>query len=260
MQETMKPAVDKEETSKRTRTRKRVSFASTSAAAPSQNENANDGNDHHGDARDCGNCSCHYYYYHDDAITDDERKSLCWYSPEDLLPCRQEAKDAIQQLQTSLENGTLDSLPDHICFRGIEKYADAATRYRKQRMFVGSILLHQQQAAKNDGARLSTSDDLANLARYLSKPSIEQALFYAGRCAAELALMRHEEEDEEDGEDEWEDGEEDFSCSSQMDVRESKLDGDEKQQVCVDQTRKRSRFLALGDMNSLPPRKIQCCE
>lgn len=243
--------------------RKRVSFASSPQS--SLHESGCDLQPVEKKAQHVATHSCHYYC---DGLDKDERKAICWYTPEDLQPCREEAKDAIQQLQSSLEQGTLDLLDEeNVCLRGIEKYADAAGKYRKQRIYIESILQQQRAILQNQqpsiacGAGEDAVESLANLSRYLSQASIEIALFYAGRCAAELSLLRYEEEEEEVEEDD-EDEEycnEDSSCSSQMDVHEPKVT-----QVCVDpslssRNRKRSRCHAFGDVN-IPPRKIQCCE
>mmetsp|Transcript_7095 Transcript_7095/g.16605 ORF Transcript_7095/g.16605 Transcript_7095/m.16605 type:complete len:265 (-) Transcript_7095:279-1073(-) len=255
--------------------RKRVSFVS-SPQSPLNSVTESADQQQEEDQQHVSSHSCHYYC---DGLAKDERRAVCWYSVEDLQACREEAKNTIQQLQGRLEQGTLDSIPDHVCLRGIEKYADAAGKYRKQRIYIESIL--QQQRALQEQQRILKNntdavENLANLSRYLSQASTELALFYAGRCAAELSLLRHEEEDEEEDDEEYydeeEEGEEKYhgdsssTCSSEIDVHESKAN---TEQLCcgaepntidtVSSKRKRSRCHSFGEM-SMPPRKIQCCE
>ena len=242
--------------------RKRVSFVSSLPSSSSSPLQGNEpGSEHQHPTSAAPSHSCHYYC---DGLDKEERKALCWYSPQDLQPCRDEVRETIQQLQSSLQSGVLleEEGEDSVCLRGVEKYADAAGKYRKQRIYIESILQQQRLGGEN----------LANLSRYLSQASTELALFYARRCAAELSLLRHEEEDEhnDDDDDDWEDDDEGYYvnedsslCSSQMDVHESKVSSTEAAaEVCVDPSlsskRKRSRCLAFGD--DMPPRKIQCCE
>ncbi|CAJ1960708.1 unnamed protein product [Cylindrotheca closterium] len=254
--------------------RKRVSFGSSLPQSSPLHQEEQPESDHHQQQQVIAH-SCHCFC---DGLEKEERKAICWYSVQDLQPCRDEAKDAIQQLQMRLEQGTLDSLPDHVVLRGIEKYADAAGKYRKQRIYIESVL-HQQRALKEQQRVLKASfcnsdvdavENLANLSRYLSQASTELARFYAGRCAAELSLLRHEEEDEEDDE-EWDEEEVKYNldssstCSSEIDVHESKANTDElcpvssSTTIDISSKRKRSRCHAFGD-TSMPPRKIQCCE
>lgn len=114
-------------------------------------------------------------------------KSLRWYTAQDLLDCREEARQALHALHQA--NGDLQSV-DHErhCMRGIEKFGDVVAKMQTQRILKESILNKQRQTKQepfNDGNEQETKvvracpEQLAVLSRYLSQPSRDMAHQFA---------------------------------------------------------------------------------
>jgi len=90
------------------------------------------------------------------------------------------------------ENGWVLRCPQDkskiVCLRGIEKYADAASKYAGQKRLVKSVL--EQQTLNNKDVHISL------VSRTLSEPFKEVARYYAMKSADELELSRKHEETE----------------------------------------------------------------
>lgn len=129
-------------------------------------------------------------------------KHICWYSPEDLIPCREEARSALQALQAA--NGNIDSVPAHHCTRGLEKYWDVISKVQGQGMLKESILEQQRMMYP----RKCCPEHLATLSRYLSQPHKEMAHRFAIRNAIEVLDVDCDDWDDYD--------DDDSSCASDM--------------------------------------------
>lgn len=189
-------------------------------------------------------------YFSAHCLCNEERINLCWYTNEDLQPTRAEVRETIELLQSV--QGNLDAINEtgDLCLRGVEKYADAVGKYRNQRLYLESVL-KQQKLNREDGAPKPNPESLAVLSRYMSKPSLDIALFYAARNAAELERIQQLESATDS---EKEDS--DVSSDSWIDVNDAKLMSTENSQSS---SKKRQRT-ACFDETKLHSRKIQCCE
>lgn len=125
-------------------------------------------------------------------LSPDERKELCWYTNEDLLHSRNEAREALRILQEV--DGNVDAVADEICLRGIEKYADAVGKIRSHRTFVESVL--QQQVSNRQNATKAGEEHLATVSRYMSQPSREMAMYYAARSIQQQIEDEEEKKEE----------------------------------------------------------------
>ncbi|KAL3942963.1 MAG: hypothetical protein SGARI_000094 [Bacillariaceae sp.] len=137
-----------------------------------------------------------------------ERKTICWYSDEELRVSRDEARRCIRALQQRLQQEeqqqggssveiSIDSLvmqcpvnpSETLCLRGIEKYADAEAKYQGQKRHVGSVLHHHVLSKNNP-------EVAAFVSQTLSQPFKDVAHYYAIKSAEELAALRTQEEQE----------------------------------------------------------------
>lgn len=164
------------------------------------------------------------YFSSEQVLSKEERKSVCWYSEDELNASRDEARMAIQVLHQQLQldaaastNSTTKKVvqtvtsaipvsegygswvlrcPGHetqiVCLRGIEKYADAAAKYSGQKHLVRSVL--QQQSVSKEVVQISM------VSRTLSKPFTDVARYYAVKYAEELDLSTKIEEEQEETE------------------------------------------------------------
>lgn len=137
-------------------------------------------------------------------MTKEQRKSICWYSDQELAVSRQDAKETIQALQrgehmmmtTDDETNSAGSEQkqqggqhrQRYCWRGVEKYVDAVGKVEQQRRLVGSVL-HQQSID-------SKADHVALVSRTLSQPFKDLARYYAEKTAQELRKELEQERQE----------------------------------------------------------------
>ena len=162
------------------------------------------------------------YFSPEQPLSQEERKSECWYSEAELNVSRDEARLAIQAMHHQLQldaaaaakatttdpvETVTPSAPSTeefgswvlrcpedrtkiVCLRGIEKYADAAAKYAGQKRLVNSVL--QQQSINKEDVHVSM------VSRTLSQPFKDVARYYAMKSAEELDLsMKLEQEQEE---------------------------------------------------------------
>jgi hypothetical protein len=109
-------------------------------------------------------------YCNPQQLTVEERKALCWYSEDELVPTRDDAREAMRILQDG--SGLFRRIPADVCIRGIEKYADAMAKVMGQRRLVQSVLEQQKKCP---------AEGLANISRYLSQPFKDLARYFANR-------------------------------------------------------------------------------
>jgi hypothetical protein len=126
-----------------------------------------------------------------DYSTREELKSK-WYTEEELQESRDEARRCVEALHAA--GGKLDHVnPSKFCLRGIEKFANVATKIRARQLLMTSILGQQQQQQQKRRSSMSSSsssccsddplpetsmrleEELAALSRYLSQPSRDAA-------------------------------------------------------------------------------------
>ena len=106
-------------------------------------------------------------------LTVEERKQICWYSEDELVPSRNDARQAIEVLQNG-ETGEcfVRLVPADVCIRGIEKYADAMAKVTGQRRLIESVIGQQKKCAP---------ETLGDISRYLSQPFKDLARYFAHR-------------------------------------------------------------------------------
>jgi hypothetical protein len=133
--------------------------------------------------------------YHPHALfsTHEERKTLFWYSEDDLVPSREDARKVMHALHEV--NGDVDAvLPkEGMCLRGLEKYADAVAKVTGQRQLVDSVL--RQQSVNRDN-KTTGEEHLAIVSRYLSQPFKDVARYYAVKTAEDEQRTRHQQQQE----------------------------------------------------------------
>jgi hypothetical protein len=132
------------------------------------------------------------------SISAQERKSVCWYSEQELVPSREDAREALQALHAimnkknndpnhidgspppqghAVHNHNTSSTPTDVCLRGIEKFSNPAEKVRGQRTLMESVL-NQQTVNRNQGTKCGDVQ-LATVSRYLSQPFKDVARYYA---------------------------------------------------------------------------------
>jgi len=133
--------------------------------------------------------SVDYCHPHASSTTPEERKSLCWYSEEELVPSREDAKQAVEALQQV--DGNIDAVDQNkgVCLRGIEKYANVLAKVMGQKKLIESVL---QQQSLNRNNKTSGEEHIANVSRYLSKPFKEVAHYYALKTAEDEQKKREQ--------------------------------------------------------------------
>jgi hypothetical protein len=125
--------------------------------------------------------------------THEERKVLCWYTEDELIPSREDARQAMHALHEV--NGDVDAvLPNKgVCLRGLEKYADAVAKVMGQRQLVESVL--RQQSVNRDN-KTTGEEHLAIVSRYISQPFKDVARYYAVKTAEDEQRTRHQQQQE----------------------------------------------------------------
>jgi len=123
-----------------------------------------------------------------------------WYSEHELQETRDEARMCVVALHAA--EGKLDRVnPTQFCLRGIEKFANLASKARLRRLLMTSILGQQQKRKRSssmDECRTTlpssgSDEELAALSRYLTQPSRDLAYSFGLLNAAKVS--EQEEED-----------------------------------------------------------------
>jgi hypothetical protein len=118
----------------------------------------------------------------------EEQKESSWYSQQDLTVSREDVRKAMEALHQV--EGNLEMIDQtQICLRGIEKYADVVKKARLQKRHSESVF--SQQETNRQTRSKSGADHIALIARPLSQPSKDVALYYAAQNALHV-----QEEDE----------------------------------------------------------------
>ena len=111
-------------------------------------------------------------------LTVEERKQLCWYTENELNPSRNDAREAMEILQSSSGTCFVRLVPADVCIRGIEKYADTMAKVTGQRRLIQSVLDQQKKCPP---------ETLGEISRYLSQPFKDLARYFASRSLDEDA-------------------------------------------------------------------------
>lgn len=118
----------------------------------------------------------------------EEEKESSWYSLEDLVDSREDARKAMEALHQV--EGNVEMVDQtQICLRGIEKYADVVQKVKLQKRHSESIF-RQQETNRQTGSK-SGEGHIALISGLLSQPFKDVALYYAAQNALHV-----QEEDE----------------------------------------------------------------
>ena len=130
----------------------------------------------------------------EETVEQQDDKRARWYTQEELVESREEARLALQALQQV--QGDVHSVdPQRHCLRGIEKFGNVMAKLQTQRVLKESILTQQRQTkqeitttttATNETSVKTCPEQLAVLSRYLSQPSRDLAHLLALASAREL--------------------------------------------------------------------------
>eukprot|EP00934_Nitzschia_sp_Nitz4_P004545 Nitzschia sp. Nitz4//scaffold18_size181773//53179//53919//NITZ4_001908-RA/size181773-processed-gene-0.227-mRNA-1//-1//CDS//3329539990//4535//frame0 len=121
-----------------------------------------------------------------------DQKRAFWYSSEDLVASREEAKLALQALQAA--NGRVECVSPEHCTRGLEKFVDAMAKVQGQRVLKESVLRQQLMTHP----KKPCPEELAAVSRYLSQPCKEQAYHFAILNAIEVLDVDCDDDESDD--------------------------------------------------------------